>query len=126
VVEAMERIRLPFNVGVPALAAATAALGDDEFVDRSVEQVAHWRPQFMQRLTALGLETQPSGTNFMTIGFPDRSGLTAPEVEAKLAARGVLVRGLAGYGLPAHLRITIGDDAANRRVLSDLEAIFAG
>jgi histidinol-phosphate aminotransferase len=125
VVEAMERIRLPFNVGAPAIAAAVAALGDEAFVDRSIDQVVRWRPQFAERLGALGLDVGPSGTNFVTVGFPRRPGLTAPDVEAKLAARGVLVRGLAGYGLPAHLRITIGDDSANRRVLDDLEAIFA-
>jgi histidinol-phosphate aminotransferase len=124
--EAMQRIRLPFNVGAPALAAAVAALEDQAFVDRSIAHVAHWRPIFTEVLTSLGLEVKPSGTNFVTVGFPDRPGLTAPEVEAALAERGVLVRGLSGYGLPEHLRITIGDDAGNRRVLEALREICGG
>jgi histidinol-phosphate aminotransferase len=126
VIAAMQRIRLPFNVGVPALDAAVAALADQDFVDRSIAHVAHWRPVFTQTLTGLGLDVKPSGTNFVTVGFPDRPGLTAPEVEAALAARGILVRGLKGYGLPAHLRITIGDDAGNERVLAAVEEIFGG
>jgi histidinol-phosphate aminotransferase len=126
VIAAMERIRLPFNVGAPAQAAAVAALDDQAFVDRSIEQIVRWRPRYTEFLESRGLGVGRSGTNFVTVGFPERPGLTASDVEAKLAARGVLVRGLAGYGLPAHLRITIGDDAANRRVLDELEAIFAG
>jgi histidinol-phosphate aminotransferase len=126
VVDAMQRIRLPFNVGVPALAAALAALDDQAFVERSIAQVERWRPIYVEALTGLGLDVRTSGTNFVTVGFPDLPGRRAPEVEAALAARGILVRGLAGYGLPAHLRITIGDDAANQRVLDALEAILAG
>lgn len=125
VAQAMGRIRLPFNVSVPALRAAVAALDDPDFVDRSITHVARWRPIFTERLSRLGLQVQPSGTNFVTVGFPDRPGRSAPDVEAALAERGVLVRGLAGYGLPAHLRITIGDDSANERVLGELEAILA-
>jgi histidinol-phosphate aminotransferase len=124
VIAAMQRIRLPFNVGVPALDAAVAALADQDFVDRSIAHVARWRPVFTQALTELGLEVRPSGTNFVTVGFPDRLGLSAPEVEAGLAARGILVRGLKGYGLPDHLRITIGDDAGNERVLAAAGEIF--
>jgi histidinol-phosphate aminotransferase len=126
VADAMQRIRPPFNVAVPALAAALAALDDQPFVERSLVQVERWRPIYVEALTAMGLEVQPSGTNFVTVGFPDQPGRRAPEVEAALAERGILVRGLAGYGLPAHLRITIGDDGANQRVLDALEAIFAG
>jgi histidinol-phosphate aminotransferase len=125
VADAMQRIRLPFNVGVPALSAALAALDDDPFVERSIAQVQRWRPIYAEALTALGLEVWPSGTNFVTVGFPDQPGRRAPEVEAALAEQGILVRGLAGYGLAAHLRITIGDDAANQRVLDALAAIFA-
>jgi histidinol-phosphate aminotransferase len=125
VIAAMQRIRLPFNVGAPALDAAVAALQDQEFVDRSIAHVARWRPVFAEALSALGLDVKPSGTNFVTLGFPDRPGLTAPEVEAKLAARGVLVRSLKGYGLPEHLRITIGDDAGCEQVLAELAGIFA-
>jgi histidinol-phosphate aminotransferase len=124
VIGAMQRIRLPFNVGVPALDAAVAALADQAFVDRSIAHVARWRPVFTEALTALGLDVRPSGTNFVTVGFPARPGLTARQVEAALAGRGILVRGLKGYGLPDHLRITIGDDAGNGRVLAALAEIF--
>lgn len=126
VIAAMQRIRLPFNVGAPALAAAVAALDDQDFVDGSIAHVQRWRPMFGEALVALGLDVKPSGTNFVTVGFPERPGLTAPEVEAALAARGILVRGLSGYGLPAHLRITVGTDEQNRRVLQALAEVFGG
>jgi histidinol-phosphate aminotransferase len=126
VAAAMQRIRLPFNVNIPALEAAVAALADQDFVERSLNHVVHWRPIFREALTSLGLSAGETATNFVTVGFPDRPGLTAPEVEAALAARGILVRGLKNYGLPDHLRITIGDDAGNARVLSAIEGIFAG
>jgi histidinol-phosphate aminotransferase len=107
-IEAMERVRAPFNTSGPAQAAALAALADETFVRRSVEHVEQWRPRLQRALEGLGLEPVPSATNFVTFRVPEASGATAAELAAALAARGVLVRELKGYGLPDALRVTIG------------------
>ena len=121
--DAIERIRTPFNVTIPAQEAALAALGDEDFVRRSVAHVDTWRPWLADALTGLGLDVVPSAANFLLVRFPHRAGHTAAEAEAWLAARGLIVRGVGGYGLPDALRITIGLEAQNRalvQALSDL------
>ncbi|HUZ13365.1 MAG TPA: histidinol-phosphate transaminase [Caulobacteraceae bacterium] len=120
IADAIDRIRPPFNVSTPALAAAVAALGDVAFQERSVEHVERWRPWLSQQLGGLGLAVVPSGANFVLVEFPNTPGRTAPEAEAFLAARGLLVRGVAAYGLPAHLRVTIGLEADNRALVRRL------
>jgi len=120
IVAAVDRIRPPFNVNVPAQAAAVAALGDDEFVARSVALIETWRPWLVQQLGGIGLEVAPSQANFILVRFPKTAGKTAAEAEAFLAERGVIVRGLANYGLGDRLRITIGLEEHNRRVVDIL------
>jgi histidinol-phosphate aminotransferase len=123
-VGAIERIRPPFNVNLPAQFAAAAALGDDDFQQRSRDLVWRWRPWLTQQIGGLGLEVMPSQGNFLLVGF--ESGRTAREAEAFLAGRGILVRGLANYRLPDHLRITIGLEEHNRAVVDALAAFLAG
>jgi histidinol-phosphate aminotransferase len=120
-VEACERIRLPFNVNVPAQLAAVAALKDTEFQERSIAHVERWRPWLAQQLGGLGFETVgPSAANFLLVGFPRQPGKTAADAEAFLTRRGLLVRLVGGYGLPDHLRITIGLEEHNRAVIDAL------
>jgi histidinol-phosphate aminotransferase len=118
---AVERIRLPFNTSIPAQMAAVAALGDDEFQRASIDLVDQWRPWLAQQFGGLGLDVVlPSAANFLLIGFPKTPGRTAVEAEAFLATRGLLVRGVSNYGLPDHIRITIGLEAHNRAVVEGL------
>jgi histidinol-phosphate aminotransferase len=72
----------------------------------------------------MGLAVLPSQANFLLVRFGRQAGRTAAEAEAFLAARGVLVRGLAGYGLGDSLRITVGLEAENRAVVDALNAFF--
>jgi histidinol-phosphate aminotransferase len=121
VIEACDRIRLPFNVNVPAQLAAVAALADTEFQKASIAHVERWRPWLAQQLGGVGLETVgPSAANFLLVGFPKTPGKTATDAEAFLTARGLLVRLVGGYGLPDHLRITIGLEEHNRAVIDAL------
>lgn len=122
-IAAMDRIRPPFNLSRPAEAAAAAGLADTEFAERSLDLVARWRPVYAARLAALGLEPAPSATNFITFRVPPETGLTAQGLEQALAGHGVLVRGLANYGLADCLRITFGTDEQSERVLGLIAAI---
>jgi histidinol-phosphate aminotransferase len=115
--DALDRIRAPFNTSIAAQEAAVAALADADFQARSVALVEQWRPWLSQQLGGLGLEVTPSAANFILARFPTEAGRTAPEAEAFLASHGYLTRGVTNYGLPEHLRITIGLEEHNRAVV---------
>lgn len=118
---AVDRIRLPFNISIPGQLAAIAALRDTDFQRRSIEHVEQWRPWLAQQLGGLGLEVVlPSAANFLLVGFPKTPGKTARDAEAFLAAKGLLVRGVGNYGLPDHVRITIGLEEHNRALAEAL------
>ena len=123
--DAIDRIRPPFNTSIAAQEAAIAALGDADFVARSLALVEGGRAFLTQQLGGLGLEVTPSGGNYILVRLPTTPGRTAREGEAFLASRGYLVRGVAAYGLPEHLRLTIGLEEHNR-ALVDLLAEFLG
>ena len=79
-----------------------------------------WRPWLTQQLSGLGLDVVPSSANFVLIEFPRTPGKTAADAETFLARRGLITRGVGGYGLPHHLRITIGLEEHNRAVVDGL------
>jgi histidinol-phosphate aminotransferase len=127
IVAAVDRIRLPFNTSIPGQLAAVAALGDEEFQRASIDLVEQWRPWLSQQLGGLALDVVlPSAANFLLVGFPKTPGRTAVEAEAFLAKRGLLVRGVSNYGLPDHVRITIGLEEHNRAVVEGLAEFFRG
>jgi histidinol-phosphate aminotransferase len=125
VAEAVDRIRLPFNTSIAGHMAAVAALADTEFQERSLAHVEQWRPWLVQQLGGLGLEVVPSAANFVLIGFPRQDGRTAAEAEAFLSRRGLILRGVGNYGLPDHLRLTIGLEEHNRAVVAALADFLA-
>ena len=125
IADAVDRIRAPFNTSIAAQQAAVAALGDTEFQERSRDHVATWRPWLTQQLGGIGLDVVPSQANFVLVGFPATPGRTAKEAAAYLERRGLIVRGVGNYGLPDHLRITIGLEEHNR-ALVDALAEFVG
>jgi histidinol-phosphate aminotransferase len=124
IADAIDRIRPPFNVSAPGLSAAVAALADEEFQARSLAHVERWRPWLAQQLGGLGLAVTPSGANFVLVEFPRTPGKTAAEAEAFLAHQGLIVRGVANYGLPNHLRITLGLEEHNRALVDHLTAFL--
>ena len=112
----MNRVRQPFNVNSIALAAATAALDDMEFVGRSYAENLRGLRQLEDGANALGLDFIPSHGNFLTI----RVG-KALEVYKRLLRRGVIVRPVGGaYQLPEHLRVTVGTVLENEKFLAAL------
>lgn len=123
--DALERIRGPFNVNLPAQAAAVAALRDQAFQERSLELVRVWRPWLTQQIGGAGFEVAPSAANFVLVRFPQVHGRTAADAEAFLGRKGLLVRGLANYGLPDALRITVGLEPHNRAVAAAIREFAA-
>ncbi|HEU4351127.1 MAG TPA: histidinol-phosphate transaminase [Burkholderiales bacterium] len=118
VADVMNRVRQPFNVNSVALAAAVAALDDMEFVARSYAENLQGMRQLEEGAKRLGLDYIPSYANFITI----RVGRAA-EIYKRLLRRGVIVRPVGGgYGLPEHLRVTIGTAQENERFLGALAA----
>ena len=125
IAEAIDRIRLPFNVSVPGLEAAVAALSDTAHQTASRELVETWRPRLTQAIKGFGFDVLPSVGNFILVMFP-AEGRTAALANAHLEAKGIIVRGVGGYGLPNALRITIGTEDQNRAVLDALSEFAAG
>jgi histidinol-phosphate aminotransferase len=119
VADVMNRVRQPFNVNNIALAAAAAALDDMEFVARSYADNLQGLKQLEEGARALGLEFIPSHGNFITLRVA-QGGRSAAEIYKRLLRRSVIVRPVAGYGLPEHLRVTIGTAAENDKFLAAL------
>ena len=122
VADMMNRVRQPFNVNHLALVAACAALDDTEFIARSREVNAAGLVQLAAGFDRLGLAYIPSRANFLTV----RIGPEADRVYRALLAQGVIVRPIAGYGLPEHLRVTVGLPEHNDRFLAALAGALAG
>ena len=108
VADVLNRVRGPFNVSAAAQAAGVAAVEDVEALNRARAHNERWLPWFSERLAALGLPLTPSVANFVLARFPDDPLKNADAAFAFLQSRGILTRKMAAYGLPQHLRITIG------------------
>ncbi|TYC52527.1 histidinol-phosphate transaminase [Rhodobacterales bacterium] len=121
VIDAMNRIRGPFNVSGMAIAAGVAAVKDKEFVARSVDHNEKWLPWLTGELEALGLKVTPSVGNFVLMHFPDEDGKRAPDADAYLLERGCVLRLVGNYGLPNALRMSVGSEEANRTVVAHLK-----
>jgi histidinol-phosphate aminotransferase len=116
IADLLNRVRQPFNVNSLGQAAALAALGDAEHVQKSRDANARGREQLRAGLLRLGIRVAPSAGNFLLAGL----GRPAMPVYDALLKAGIIVRPVANYGLPDHLRITVGTVAQNERVLHAL------
>jgi histidinol-phosphate aminotransferase len=114
VVDALHRIRGPFNVNQPAIAAGTAALADTEHLNRAIEHNAYWLPWLTNTISELGLSVTPSVANFLLVHFPPHR--PASEGDRFLSAQGLILRRLEAYRLPGALRLTVGSEEANRQL----------
>ena len=122
VVGVLHRVRGPFNVTRPALMAGEAAMGDQGWVDRCRVLNEVWRDWLAREIDAAGLTVVPSKANFLLVGASERTAA----LDAHLRGRGLIARRVDGYGLPGHLRITVGDEAACRAVADATAAFAAG
>lgn len=122
ITDLLNRVRQPFNVNSMALAAALAALDDQAFIQRSVESNRQGMKQLTSAFEAMGLEYIPSVGNFVTVDL----GRPSAEVDQALLRVGCITRPVANYGLPNHLRITVGRADQNSRLLAALKQALAG
>ena len=121
VADLMNRARQPFNVNALAMAAAQAALQDQEFVITSRQMNREGKAALTDGFRRLGLDFIPSAGNFVAVAVPD-----APALYRALLQKGVIVRPIAEYGLQSHLRVSVGLPEENERFLATLEHLLPG
>jgi histidinol-phosphate aminotransferase len=120
VVDAVNRVRGPFNVNAPAIAAGIAAIEDTAHQERSREHNSRGLAWLTDEIGKLGLEVTPSVANFVLIHFPPTPGRNARDADAFLTARGLILRQVGAYKLPNALRMSVGSEEANRLVVAAL------
>lgn len=125
IVDALNRVRGPFNVNAPAIAAGSAAIRDRAHVDKAIAHNDKWLPRLTEAFEAMGLKVTPSVGNFVLIHFPDGDeARSAAAADRYLVERGYVLRQVVPYGLPNALRMTIGTDEANQGVIDALAAFM--
>lgn len=124
VADVLNRVRGPFNMNAPAIAAGAAAISDQEFVDRAIAHNETWLPWLTQEFEEIGLCVTSSVGNFLLVHFPQDTRHDAHAADCYLQENGFVVRRMDAYGLPGALRITVGSEEANRAIVSCLKAFF--
>ena len=117
----LNRVRQPFNVNMAAQAAALAALDDRVHLQESVRRNREGMQQLETGFARLGLDWIASAGNFVAVD----TGRTGSDVYAALLQQGIIARPVANYGMPNHLRVTVGRADENARFLAALEAVLA-
>ncbi len=125
IADVLHRLRQAFNVSSPAQAAAAAALEDREHTARARAHNDRWLAWLSDEITALGLTVSPSFGNFILIHFGGGAE-QAVRADEYLRARGLILRPVAGYGLPQCLRLTVGLEDENRAVVAALRDFLQG
>ena len=121
VIRALHKTKDPFNVSGPSLAAARGALEDEAFYRKTRETVHAGKQQLYTGLEERGLEYVPAEANFILV----RLGPAASEQAARLMAEGVIVRPCGSFGLPEHIRVTVGTEEQNEKFLSALQTVMS-
>ena len=121
IVDAINRIRGPFNVNGPAIVAGIAAIEDIAHQERSREHNTRWLNWLTEEIGKLGLKVTPSVANFVLIHFPETKGRNAEAANAFLMKRGLILRQTTAYKLPNAMRLSVGTEEANRLVVAALK-----
>lgn len=116
----LNRVRQPFNTNLPAQVAALAALDDVLHIENSVRMNEAGLQQLKLGLDTLGLKTLPSIANFISVDFMR----DAMPIYNSMLKQGIILRPLANYKMPQHLRITVGTEQQNQRLLNSLEQVL--
>jgi histidinol-phosphate aminotransferase len=126
IADALNRIRGPFNVTGPSIAAGVAALQDEAHMQEAAEHNPIWLPHMADELERIGLTVTPSAANFLLVHFPDDAGRSARDADAFLHERRIILRRVENYGFPDALRLTIGTEPENRAVIEALSEFMDG
>ena len=126
IIDALNRVRGPFNLNGAAQAAGVASVEDAAHIEGAIAHNALWLPWLAEAIAKLGIGVTPSVGNFLLVTFPKEAGRTAADADAFLSARGFILRAVAAYGLPESLRLTVGSEEANRGVVVALAEFMRG
>jgi histidinol-phosphate aminotransferase len=126
IADALNRIRGPFNVSTPAIAAGTAAIEDRAHIEACATHNETWLAWLGAQIEKIGLELTPSAANFALIHFPKQTGRDANAADRFLKSRGIILRRMDAYGLPGALRMTVGAEPENRAALAALSEFMGG
>lgn len=126
IVDAIDRVRGPFNVSLPAQAAGVAALEDVEHQERARAHNDAWLPWIARGLEAAGLTVHPSVGNFVLVELPGEPRRDAVAASRFLERHGIIPREMGGYGLPSMLRISVGLESENQRLVEAIAAFMDG
>jgi histidinol-phosphate aminotransferase len=121
----LNRIRGPFNLSAPAIAAGAAAMADQGFVERAALHNERWLSWLTREFESLGLEVTPSVGNFLLVHFPETREHNARAADAYLLEHGFVLRRMDSYGIPGALRVSIGTEEANRKLVDCLRAFLS-
>ncbi len=124
IIDVLNRVRQPFNLSLTALAAAEAAVKDEEYLAFCHSENARLRVWLSDELAKIGVPSDASCTNFILARFADQA--EAEACDDYLKTQGLIVRRVAGYNLPNALRITVGDEETCRRVVAAITAFKGG
>ncbi|THD45802.1 MAG: histidinol-phosphate transaminase [Bradyrhizobium sp.] len=125
IVDALNRVRGPFNVNGAAIAAGVAAIEDVGHVAAAVAHNTRWLLWLSEEIARFGIGVTPSVGNFLLLQFPATAGRTAKDADRFLSARGFVLRAVGAYGLPDRLRLTVGTEEANRGIVAALGDFMA-
>jgi histidinol-phosphate aminotransferase len=120
IADVLNRMRGPFNISHPGIAAGVAAIEDIAHIDAAAAHNDQWLPWLTREFEAAGLRVTPSVANFVLVHFPQTGAQSAASADAYLKSRGIIVRRVVSYGLPDALRITVGSESDNRAVIAAL------
>ena len=126
VLDALNRVRGPFNLNGPAIAAGIASIADTAHTEAAIEHNERWLPWLANSISSLGIDVTPSVANFLLLSIDDASGRSAASADAFLSAHGFILRSMKAYGLPDCLRLTVGSEEANRGVVAALAEFMRG
>jgi histidinol-phosphate aminotransferase len=121
IIDVLDRIRGPFNVSIPSIMAGSAAMNDIDHVNHSVAHNAKWRDHLHNFYTELGIKVIPSVANFLLLDFKNLENINSNTLEKYLNEKNIYIRNVADYGLPTHLRITIGSEKDNETLLGEIQ-----
>ena len=123
IINSLNQYKPPFNVNSPALFAAEAAIQDNVWLNKEIKHVKKWNDKFFKEFEKLNIETNKSFTNFLLINF-DKVKKNSSIIFRLLAGAGILVRKMDNYGIKNSLRVTIGKNEENKKLILKLKKVI--